>query len=165
MKKYWELAELENEVFWVCHFDFFFFFKKEFFFCFLPMKIGQSFLGIKDGSKFWWLPWSKITPSKHFSRQCRCSKRPKLHQNGQISQRSIWITLALWWERNDSQSYSYGKRIRTSFWLLPVKNLAFFPISLSIDSLMHDDRRFFYCIRAVSCCTLVEWRPRKGRNN
>ena len=28
----------------------------------------------------------------------RCSKRPKWHQNGQISKRSIWITLALWWE-------------------------------------------------------------------
>ena len=27
------------------------------FFCFIPMKISQSFLGSKDGSKFWWLPW------------------------------------------------------------------------------------------------------------
>ena len=27
------------------------------YFCFLPMKISQSYLDIKDGSKFWWLPW------------------------------------------------------------------------------------------------------------
>ena len=33
-----------------------FFFQKNFF-CFIPMKISQSYLGIKDGLKFWWLPW------------------------------------------------------------------------------------------------------------
>ena len=27
------------------------------FFCFIPMKISQSFLGSKDGSKLLWLPW------------------------------------------------------------------------------------------------------------
>ena len=26
-------------------------------FCFISMKISQSYLGIKDGSIFWWLPW------------------------------------------------------------------------------------------------------------
>ena len=26
-------------------------------FCFIPMKISQSFLCSKDGSKFYWLPW------------------------------------------------------------------------------------------------------------
>ena len=25
--------------------------------CFIPMKIRQSVLSSKDGSKFWWLPW------------------------------------------------------------------------------------------------------------
>ena len=34
-----------------------FFFDFDFFFCFIPMKISQSFLGSKDGSKFWCLPW------------------------------------------------------------------------------------------------------------
>ena len=49
----------ENWWFWKTHFfelaiwDFFF--KKKN--CFIPMKISQSFLGSKDGSKFWWLPW------------------------------------------------------------------------------------------------------------
>ena len=27
------------------------------FFCFIPMKISQIFLGSKDGPKFWWLFW------------------------------------------------------------------------------------------------------------
>ena len=27
------------------------------FFCFIPMKISQSFLCSNDWSKFWWLPW------------------------------------------------------------------------------------------------------------
>ena len=27
------------------------------FFCFISMKIHQRFLDIKDGTKFWWLPW------------------------------------------------------------------------------------------------------------
>ena len=35
---------------WVIHF--------EIYFCFIPMKISQSFLASKDGSKFWWLPWN-----------------------------------------------------------------------------------------------------------
>ena len=34
-----------------------FVFEKKNFFCFIPMKISQSCLSIKDGSKFWWLPW------------------------------------------------------------------------------------------------------------
>ena len=37
------------QFFWVGHFGIFF--------CFIPMKISQSFLCSKDGSKFWWLPW------------------------------------------------------------------------------------------------------------
>ena len=32
------------------------------FFCFIPMKISQTFLGIKDGSKFWGLP---LFPAKN----------------------------------------------------------------------------------------------------
>jgi hypothetical protein len=43
-KKVWELAILKNSVFLSRPF---------FFFCFIPMKICQSFLGIKNGSKFW----------------------------------------------------------------------------------------------------------------
>jgi hypothetical protein len=55
-KKYWELRELKNsKFFWVDLFDFFFF--KKYFFCFIPMKTTQSFLGSKGGSKFRWLPW------------------------------------------------------------------------------------------------------------
>ena len=43
------------------------------FFCFIPMKIGQRVLGIKDGSKFWLLPWFPVKNDspKHFSRQCK----------------------------------------------------------------------------------------------
>ena len=35
----------------------FFFFKKKKKICFIPMKISQSVMSSKDGSKFWWLPW------------------------------------------------------------------------------------------------------------
>ena len=52
-KKYWELAELENELFLVCHFQFFF--QKKI--CFIPIRTCQSLLVSKDFSKFWWLPW------------------------------------------------------------------------------------------------------------
>ena len=40
---------LKTQFFWVVHFRFF---------CFFPMKISQSVLSNKDGSKSWWLPWS-----------------------------------------------------------------------------------------------------------
>ena len=40
-KKYWELMVL----------------RKGSFFLLNPMKSSQRFLGSKDGSKFWWLPW------------------------------------------------------------------------------------------------------------
>ena len=48
-KKYWELAILKNS----------FFFQSAIliFFCLIPMKISQSYLAIKDRSKFWWLTW------------------------------------------------------------------------------------------------------------
>jgi hypothetical protein len=36
----------KTQFFWVGHFGFF---------CLIPMKISQSYLGFKDGSKFWWL--------------------------------------------------------------------------------------------------------------
>ena len=49
-KKIGELEILKNSVFWSL--PFWIFFSKIFFFCFIPMKIGQSFLGIKDGSNF-----------------------------------------------------------------------------------------------------------------
>ena len=45
-----------EKLFWVGHFELFFFYIY-IFFCFIPMKISQSFLVSKDGSKFWWLLW------------------------------------------------------------------------------------------------------------
>ena len=65
-KFFWELAILEISVFLSRPF-----WKKkstQFFFCFIPMKISQSFLGSKDGSKFWWLPWfpAKNHPPQFF---------------------------------------------------------------------------------------------------
>ena len=42
--------------FWVGHFEFFFR-KKIFFFCFIPMKISPNLYGRMDGSKFWCFPW------------------------------------------------------------------------------------------------------------
>ena len=42
--------------FWVGHFEFFFR-KKNFFFCFIPMKISPNLYGRMDGSKFWCFPW------------------------------------------------------------------------------------------------------------
>ena len=51
-KKFWELAILKNGHFWkTAILDFFF--KKKYFLCFIPMKISQSLLVSKDGSKFW----------------------------------------------------------------------------------------------------------------
>ncbi len=55
-KIFWELAILKNSVFlsrpfWI------FFFKKKFFFCFIPMKISPNLYGRMDGSKFWCFPW------------------------------------------------------------------------------------------------------------
>ena len=47
--KYWELKVLKN------FFELTIMEKK--IFCFIPMKISQSFLCSQDGSKFWWLPW------------------------------------------------------------------------------------------------------------
>ena len=46
--------------FWVSHFEFFFsfFFSQKDFFCFIPMKISQSFFGSKDRLKFWWLAFA-----------------------------------------------------------------------------------------------------------
>ena len=55
--------------FWVGHFDFFF---SKIFFCFFPMKISQSLLVSKDGSKFWssqtWQHF--LTHAKHFEGEC-----------------------------------------------------------------------------------------------
>ena len=51
--------------FWVGHFGFFFQKKKKKI-CFIPMKISQTYFAIKDGSKFWWLPWF---PAKNHSTQ------------------------------------------------------------------------------------------------
>ena len=42
--------------FWVGHFEFFFR-KKKYFFCFIPMKISPNLYGRMDGSKFWCFPW------------------------------------------------------------------------------------------------------------
>ena len=57
--------------FWVGHFDFFFS-KKKIFFGFFPMKISQSLLVSKDGSKFWssqmWQHF--LTHTKHSRGEC-----------------------------------------------------------------------------------------------
>ena len=49
-----------------------FFSKKNIFFCFFPMKISQSLLVSKDGSKFWssqmWRHF--LTHAKHFEGEC-----------------------------------------------------------------------------------------------
>ena len=49
-----------------------FFFKKKIFFCFFPMKISQSLLVSKDGSKIWssqmWQHF--LTHAKHFEGEC-----------------------------------------------------------------------------------------------
>ena len=50
----------KTQFFWVGHFEFFFS-KKKYFFCFIPMKTCQSLLVSKDFSKFWWLPWFPAT--------------------------------------------------------------------------------------------------------
>ena len=42
--------------FWVGHFEFFFR-KKKFFFCFIPMKISPNLYGRMDGLKFWFFTW------------------------------------------------------------------------------------------------------------
>ena len=58
---YWPKDEFvfwKTQFFWFGYFGILFFKKNAF--CFIPMKIGQIFFGIKDGSKFWWLPWFPI---------------------------------------------------------------------------------------------------------
>ena len=55
-KKYWELAILKNVVF-LSQPNWIFFFKKIFFFCFIPIKISPNLYGRMDGSKFWCFPW------------------------------------------------------------------------------------------------------------
>ena len=47
---------LRMTFFWVGHFEFFFQ-KKNYFFCFIPMKISPNLYGRMDGSKFWCFPW------------------------------------------------------------------------------------------------------------
>ena len=54
-KRYWELTVLKNVVF--LSWPFWIFFSIFFFSLLNPMKSSQRFLGSKDGSKFWWLPW------------------------------------------------------------------------------------------------------------
>ena len=56
-KKFWELAILKNEIFFESAILNFFFWKKKFFFCFIPMKISPNLYGRMDGSKFWCFPW------------------------------------------------------------------------------------------------------------
>ena len=70
MKKYSELAELENEVFLSRPF-WFFFFKKNFFFAFFQWKLVRVYWLARMGWNFANYPGSqpKITPPKHFSRQ------------------------------------------------------------------------------------------------
>ena len=53
-KKFWELAILKISVFWVGHFEFFFFKKKK---CFIPIKISPILCGRMDWLKFWCFPW------------------------------------------------------------------------------------------------------------
>jgi len=47
----WILVEIKNDNFLDLVFGFWVF-QKKIFFCFIPMKISQSFLSSKDGSKF-----------------------------------------------------------------------------------------------------------------
>ena len=52
---------------------------KKIFFCFIPMKISQSFLCSQDGSKFLWLPWfpDKNNPPQTFLGECSLTYFPK----------------------------------------------------------------------------------------
>ena len=65
-KKYWELSELKNDLFLSRPFWIFFFKTKKKKFCFIPMKISQSYFTSKNGSKCWWLLWF---PAKNHSTQ------------------------------------------------------------------------------------------------
>ena len=47
--------DIENWQFWKTHFDFFS--KKQFFFCFIPMKISDKLYIRIDGTQFLWLWW------------------------------------------------------------------------------------------------------------
>ena len=68
--------------FWVGHFEFFFF-KKKNFFCLILTKTCQSLLVSKKFSKFWWLPWF---PSKNQSPQ---TFQPTVYRNFMLE--SIYI--------------------------------------------------------------------------
>ena len=59
-KNFWELAILKNAVF-----------LSRPFFCFISMKTSQSFLGSKDGSKFWFWHWF---PAVFYPGQTLCTQ-------------------------------------------------------------------------------------------
>ena len=50
-KKYWDLAEMKNKLFFSRPFWFLFLF------CFIPFQISHNLCDTKDWTKFWWLPW------------------------------------------------------------------------------------------------------------
>ena len=56
------------------------FFSKNIFFCFIPMKIRQSFMVSKDGSKFWSRQTWKyfLTQTKHYAPECRNKSQLKM---------------------------------------------------------------------------------------
>ena len=56
-KIFWKLAILKNSIFLS---RLFWTLKK---ICFISMKICQRFFDVKDGTKFWWLPWF---PAKNY---------------------------------------------------------------------------------------------------
>ena len=73
----------KTQFFWVGRFGFFF--QKKNCYCFIPMKIGQSFLGIKNGLKFWWLPWF---PAKNHSPQ---TFQPAVYINYNLTGGIRWV--------------------------------------------------------------------------
>ena len=55
--KFWEFGDFKKWAFFESAILNFFFEKKNFFFCFIPMKISPNLYGRMDGSKFWCFPW------------------------------------------------------------------------------------------------------------
>ena len=72
------------------------FLKNKHFFCFIPMKISQSFLGSKDGSKFWWLSccWGfrEQTPPPLVSQLwCPRNFQTQIPQTNRIPWWGLWV--------------------------------------------------------------------------
>ena len=93
-----------------------FFFQKKIFFCFFPMKISQSLLVSKDGSKFWssqmWRHF--LTHAKHFDGECNS---PSYVERGGEAQLKVIISSGEAKAKRRAAAAIWGRKVRKD-WLI-----------------------------------------------